>query len=148
MCCLLSLYIMLVSSEDFWHSSIVHPPVTEGSRGRASGEKTSVCYNNVRDVYSAKAANMQTLVTLEDYQEAAMRQAAYETLPDGTIRGKIPALPGVWASAPTLATCRDELRAVLEGWMLQRLTDDLDLPSLNGVTPMISTAYCPWHPGR
>lgn len=88
---------------------------------------------------------MQTLVTLEDYQEAALRQAEYEALLDGTITGAISALPGVWASAPTLEACRDELRAVLEGWMLQRLTDDLDLPALNGITPVISTAYCPWH---
>ena len=88
---------------------------------------------------------MHTLVTLEDYQEAAMRQAEYETLPEGSISGRVPALAGVWATASTLEACREELRAVLEGWLLHRLSDDLDLPEIDGVTPVISTAYCPWH---
>ncbi len=88
---------------------------------------------------------MQALVTLEAYQAAAMRQAAYETLPDGTIAGRVPGLPGVWATAPTLAACREELRAVLEGWMRQRLAENLDLPEINGLAPIISTAFCPWH---
>ena len=84
-------------------------------------------------------------MTLEEYQEAAMRQAAYETMPDGTVSGSIAALQGVWANAPTLEACREELRDVLEGWMLQRLTDDLDLPEIDGVMPMVSTTFCPWH---
>ena len=88
---------------------------------------------------------MQTLVTLEDYQAAAMRRAEYTSLPDGTIAGSIAALQGVWANAPTLEACRAELRDVLEGWLLQRLTDDLDLPEIDGVMPMVSTTFCPWH---
>jgi predicted RNase H-like HicB family nuclease len=88
---------------------------------------------------------MQTLATLEDYQAAALRQAIYETLPDGSISGRVPALQGVWASASNVEACREELRAVLEGWLLQRLSDDLDLPEIDGVTPVISTMYCPWH---
>jgi predicted RNase H-like HicB family nuclease len=88
----------------------------------------------------------QTFVTLDDYAAAAMRQAEYEPLPDGAISGKIPALSGVWASGPTLEACREELQEVLAGWMQQRLADDLDLPDLNGVTPIVSTALCPWHP--
>ncbi len=88
---------------------------------------------------------MQTLVTLEDYQEAAMRRAEYKTLPDGTISGSISALQGVWANAPTLEACQAELRDVLEGWLLQRLTDDLDMPEIDGVMPMVSTTFCPWH---
>jgi predicted RNase H-like HicB family nuclease len=91
-----------------------------------------------------KEAIMPAFVTLDDYQEAAMRQAEYETLPDGTVFGRIPALQGVWANAPTLEACREGLRDVLEGWMRQRLADDLDLPDLNGITPIISTALCPW----
>ena len=87
---------------------------------------------------------MQTFVTLNDYQAEAMRQAVYETLPDGTVSGSIPVLAGVWASAPTLAACRAELQEVLEGWIRLRLASDLDLPDLNGITPIISTALCPW----
>ncbi len=89
---------------------------------------------------------MATYVTLDDYQAAALAQATYETLPDGTISGRVLGVPEVWASAPTLAACRAELRAVLEAWLRQRLADDnLDLPEINGLTPMISTSFCPWH---
>ena len=88
---------------------------------------------------------MQAFVTLDEYQAAAMSQAAYETLPDGTITGRVSDFQEVWANAPTLEACREELRAVLEAWMRQRLADDLDLPEINGLTPMISTSFCPWH---
>lgn len=88
---------------------------------------------------------MQTFVTLEEYENAALRRAEYEVLPDGTVFGRIPALRGVWASAPTLEACRAELREVLEGWMRLRLADDLALPEIDGLTPIISTALCPWH---
>jgi predicted RNase H-like HicB family nuclease len=88
---------------------------------------------------------MQTFVTLDDYRDEALRLAEYETLPDDTIFGSIPAIQEVWASAPMPEACRAELREVLEGWMQQRLADDLDLPDLDGVTPIISTALCPWH---
>lgn len=87
---------------------------------------------------------MPTFVTLDDYQAEAMRQAIYETLPDGTVSGRIPALASVWASASTLADCRAELQEVLEGWIRLRLASDLDLPDIAGLTPIISTALCPW----
>ena len=88
---------------------------------------------------------MQTFVTIGEYQAAVLRRAEYETLSDGTVFGRIPAIQGVWASAPTLEACREELREVLEGWMRLRLADDLDLPEIDGLTPIISTALCPWH---
>ncbi|HEY7349823.1 MAG TPA: type II toxin-antitoxin system HicB family antitoxin [Ktedonobacterales bacterium] len=82
---------------------------------------------------------------LTDYIRAAMRRATYEVLSDGTFYGKIPGFQGVWANAPTLEACREELREVLEGWMRLRLADNLDLPAIEGNTPIISTALCPWH---
>jgi predicted RNase H-like HicB family nuclease len=88
---------------------------------------------------------MPAFVTLDEYQEAAMRQAEYETLADGTCFGRIPALRGVWANAPTLEACHAELREVLEGWMRLRLADDLGLPDIDGISPIISTNLCPWH---
>jgi len=88
---------------------------------------------------------MQTFVTLDDYRDAALGRAEYEALPDGTVFGRTPALQGIWASAPTLEACRVELREVLEGWMRQHLADDLELPDIDGLTPIISTALCPWH---
>ena len=48
------------------------------------------------------------------YIAAAMRHATYEVLSDGTYYGSISGFQGVWASAPTLEACRDELQKVLE----------------------------------
>ena len=70
------------------------------------------------------------------YLHAAMRRATYETLDDGTSYGSIPDFQGVWANAPTLEACRDELEDVLEGWILLRIAGHLDLPSVDGLTPI------------
>ena len=56
---------------------------------------------------------------LMNYIHAAMRKAHYEILPDGEgYFGSIPDLQGVWANADTLEVCREELREVLEEWIL------------------------------
>lgn len=53
---------------------------------------------------------------LTEYLHDAMHQATYELLPDNQgFYGEIPTLSGVWAQAPSLETCRDELQKVLEG---------------------------------
>lgn len=53
---------------------------------------------------------------LTDYIRAAMHEARYEILgDDGTFYGEIPACPGVFANAATLAACSEELQSVLEG---------------------------------
>ena len=56
------------------------------------------------------------------YLSSAMHQAKYELLPkDAEYYGQIPGFDGVWASAPTLEACRDELAEVLEEWILLRV---------------------------
>ena len=56
---------------------------------------------------------------LTKYIQAAMRRAKYEILEDdGSFFGEIPECEGVWANMDTLEECRDELRSVLEGWIL------------------------------
>ena len=63
-----------------------------------------------------------------------MRQARYEILPeDKRYYGEIPPLPGVWASAATLESCREELEKTLEDWILVRVAKGLDIPALDGV---------------
>lgn len=57
-----------------------------------------------------------------------MRQAEFETLPDGSVYGHIKGFEGVWASAKSIAACRRELQEVLEEWMLFRLKQNLPLP--------------------
>ena len=59
-----------------------------------------------------------TVLMLSRYLAAAMRRATYELLDDGTFYGEIPILAGVYANAPTLEVCREELAEVLEGWVL------------------------------
>lgn len=67
------------------------------------------------------------------YLHAAMARATYETLEDGTYYGSIPGFQGVWANAATLEACRDELEEALEGWILLRIADHLDLPPVDNL---------------
>lgn len=71
---------------------------------------------------------------LTDYIQAAMHKAHYEILEDdGSYYGEIPGFQGVWANAPTLEACREELQSVLEDWILARVADHLSLPTVNGI---------------
>lgn len=65
---------------------------------------------------------------LTRYIAEAMKQATYERLEDGTYWGEVPPCPGTNAHANTLAECQEELREVLEEWILQNLHDDIALP--------------------
>lgn len=72
---------------------------------------------------------------LTSYIRAAMHKATYEILPDdGTFYGEIPGFDGVYSNAPTLEECRDELEEVLEEWILFRVSRNLDLPTVDGLS--------------
>lgn len=69
-----------------------------------------------------------------NYVNEAMRRATYEIL-DGNegFYGEIPGFQGVYSNAPTLEECRNDLREVLEGWLVFKLRDnDPDVPEING----------------
>lgn len=69
------------------------------------------------------------------YINAALRKAHYEMLPDGQgYFGTIPGLEGVWAQADTLEACREELREVLEEWIVLGLKMGHALPAVDGIT--------------
>lgn len=71
---------------------------------------------------------------LVEYLQAALRHAKYEILPeDGTYYGEIPECNGVYADAITLEDCREQLREVLEEWVLLRVHRDLPLPTIDGI---------------
>lgn len=71
---------------------------------------------------------------ITEYIQAAMHRAKYSILEDdGTFYGAIPDCRGVWASEETLEACRDELRSVLEDWILVRISDHLPLPLIDGI---------------
>jgi predicted RNase H-like HicB family nuclease len=70
---------------------------------------------------------------IRQYIDAAMRRASYEILPeDSTYYGEIGGLEGVYANAPTLEACRDELEEVLEEWIFFRVSRGLDVPVVDG----------------
>ena len=68
------------------------------------------------------------------YISAAMRKEHYEILEgsEGYI-GKIPELQGVWANADTLEACREELREVLEEWIILGLKMGHHIPVIDGI---------------
>ena len=56
---------------------------------------------------------------LTAYIDVAMQKAHYEILPNNEgYFGKIEGIQGVWANASTLEACREELKEVLEEWIL------------------------------
>ena len=72
---------------------------------------------------------------LTTYINAALRKAHYEMLPDGEgYSGNIEGFQGVWAQADTLEACREELREVLEEWVVLGLRMGHPLPPIDGIT--------------
>lgn len=69
-----------------------------------------------------------------------MRAATYEIMEDGLFYGEVAPCPGVWATGVTLEDCREELRGVLEGWVLLGLALRDSLPVIAGVDINVSTA--------
>jgi predicted RNase H-like HicB family nuclease len=73
------------------------------------------------------------VIVLSEYLTAALHRARYEILPgDSTYYGEIPSFDGVYANAATLESCREELREVLEEWILLRVSRNLPLPVVDG----------------
>jgi predicted RNase H-like HicB family nuclease len=70
---------------------------------------------------------------IKAYIDAAMERAHYEMFDDETIYGEIPECPGVYANEATLEQCRRVLEEVLEGWILLRLREHLELPVIEGI---------------
>lgn len=70
---------------------------------------------------------------LTNYIQAAMHQAHYELIEDGTFFATIPGLEGLWANAPTLEECRDELQSSLEDWLLLGLKLGHEMPIVDEI---------------
>ncbi|MBI5387832.1 MAG: type II toxin-antitoxin system HicB family antitoxin [Verrucomicrobia bacterium] len=70
---------------------------------------------------------------LTKYIENAMRLAHYELMENGRFYGSIPKCKGAWAEGRTLEECREELRAVLEDWVLLGLQLGHRLPVVEGL---------------
>ena len=70
---------------------------------------------------------------LIEYINMAMSKAVYEKLEDGSYSGRIPQTPGVIAFGETLYQCQEELRSVLEGWLIVKLRHGDRLPVMGGI---------------
>ncbi|MBU1487459.1 type II toxin-antitoxin system HicB family antitoxin [bacterium] len=71
---------------------------------------------------------------LTAYINTALRKAHYEILPDQEgYFGKIKGIQGVWANADTLEACREELKDVLEEWILLGLRMGHHIPTIEGI---------------
>jgi predicted RNase H-like HicB family nuclease len=71
---------------------------------------------------------------LLEYINKAMVKAHYEILQDdSSYYGEIPEFEGVYASASDLETCRNELKEVLEEWILLRVSRNLEIPKVEGL---------------
>ncbi len=72
---------------------------------------------------------------LSAYLQAALKRARYEILQDDrTYYGEIPDFDGVYANKPSLEECRQELLEVLEEWILVRVSRNLPLPTVDGLS--------------
>jgi predicted RNase H-like HicB family nuclease len=70
---------------------------------------------------------------LSDYLNRALAQAEYDKLEDGTFFGRIPSCKGIVAFGANLRECEDELRSVLEDWVLVGLKLGHDLPIFSNI---------------
>lgn len=68
---------------------------------------------------------------LSTYLMLQLAKAKYKILDDGTYFGEITGIKGVWANAKTLEKCREELRDVLESWVVVSLTSGEKISGLS-----------------
>lgn len=76
---------------------------------------------------------------LTDFISRQLNTAKYKLLKDKTYFGEVPSLRGVWANAKTLEECREELKEVLEGWLVLRLKKNLTVPNLGAPSSYVKT---------
>ena len=70
------------------------------------------------------------------YLDKAMQHAQIEQIEqieDGSYFGSIPGFQGVWSNAADADAARQELREVLEGWILLQIADHTPLPAVDGL---------------
>ena len=68
---------------------------------------------------------------LTKFIEKTLKRAKYKLLADGTFYADISGVRGVWANSRTLEACREELREVLENWLLLKIHQGESVSGLN-----------------
>ncbi len=82
---------------------------------------------------SILATAMRRRYILTEYMDRAMDGAVYDKLADGTFAGRIPECLGVVSFGVTLKECAEELRSILEDWILLGIKLGHPLPVIAGV---------------
>ena len=67
---------------------------------------------------------------ISSYIKNKLRTASYKILKDGTYFGEIKSVNGVWAQAKTLEECLEELRDVLEDWVVVQIRSGNEIKDL------------------
>ncbi len=68
---------------------------------------------------------------ITEYIQEALNRARYEMIDDDEpYYGEIADIQGIWASGNTLEECRENLKDVLEGWILLSIKKGLPIPRL------------------
>ncbi len=71
---------------------------------------------------------------LVEYIEEALKKAHYEIIDDEEpYYGEVRELKGVWASGKTLEECRNNLKDVIEGWILLSIKKGIPIPKLGEI---------------
>lgn len=78
---------------------------------------------------------------ISSYIQAKLAGAAYKLLEDGTYFGEIPSLKGVWSEGKTLESCREELKEVLEEWLVLQLRHGVSIPDFDAEEGHIRPEY-------
>ncbi len=71
---------------------------------------------------------------LTEYIEEALEKAQYEIIDDDEpYYGEVLELKGVWATGNTLEECRNNLKDVIEGWLILSIKKGLPIPKLGDI---------------
>ena len=89
--------------------------------------KTSIRYN-MKSQMSYLYDKIRVMIS--GYIDKKLKQAKYKLLKDRSYFGEIPGLRGVWANASSLEVCRNELREVIEEWLLLSIRNKEKIPGL------------------
>jgi len=101
-----------------------------GSGNRGCGGKDRLRekpWARIKSLYSSFYFNM-----FSEYIQAALMQAEYDTLEDGSYVATVPGLQGVIAVGDTFEGCRTDLIEVIEEWIVARLQWGHPIPPIGG----------------
>ena len=68
---------------------------------------------------------------ITEYIDEALKRARYEIIQDADpYYGEVEELKGVWATGKTLEECRNNLKEVIEGWIIVSIKKGIEIPRI------------------